>query len=217
VTPTLSCPLCGGADAFLHHTDRRGAYHRCAACALIYLDPAGWLSLDEEIARYRLHQNFDDDPRYQEFLNRLAAPVLERVPSGSRGLDYGCGPSTALAQILTRGGLPTVSYDPAFRADESVLNTKYDFVVCSEVLEHVHQPLVLLQRFASLVTPGGMVAVMTGFADQARPFGEWRYARDPTHVCFYSTPTMHWIAEVMGWRLELPAPNVALFATGSAG
>jgi hypothetical protein len=42
-------------------------------------------------------------------------------------------------------------------------------------------------------------------------FERWWYARDPTHVCFYTPTTLRWIATHHRWSLERPSTNVAIF------
>ena len=206
------CPLCRRDVGSPFHHAERGTFFRCETCALAFLDPTEWPSLDTEIARYELHENFAENPGYEDFLSRLAVPVMARVPAGSRGLDYGSGESDVLAAILTRSGRPTTAYDPAFRPDSAALTERYDFVVCSEVVEHVHDPRALFERFGRLVRPGGVVGVMTGMYDAAPSFADWWYIRDITHVCFYSRATMEWIARAFGWRVDFPTPGVTLFS-----
>lgn len=211
------CPLCGATRSSTLHEGDHGAFHRCARCALVFRDLAEWPSLDAEIARYELHDSDADDAGYQEFLSRLAEPVIARVPAGARGLDYGSGESDVLAERLTRSGRPTTPYDPAFRPSAAALKERYDFVVCSEVLEHVHEPRVLFERLGGLVRPGGIIGIMTGMYDAVPSFAEWWYIRDITHVCFYSEQTMQWIAREHGWSVEFPAPDVTLFVTQRNG
>lgn len=166
----------------------------------------------EEVVRYLHHHNEPSDG-YTAFLSRLAAPVIARVAPGSRGLDYGCGPVPVLGDLLTRWGMPTQSYDPLFRADEALVESSYDFVTCSEVVEHAHHPDALFSRLEELVRPGGIIAVMTSFHSAETPFETWWYRRDPSHACFFAPATMSWIAASRGWSLEMPAPNVSLFTT----
>ena len=208
----IPCPLCGTAEPTEFHHGARGAFLRCWLCALVFLDPAQWPSLDAEIARYELHENDDEDPRYQEFLSRLADPLIARTRPGDRGLDFGSGESDALAQLLTRAGRPTSAYDAAFRPDEALLRQQYDFVACSEVLEHAHSPRSVLDQLGRLVTPDGIIGIMTGMYDAVPSFADWWYIRDVTHVCFYSRPAMEWIAHAYAWSVEFPAPNVTVFA-----
>ena len=82
------------------------------------------------------------------------------------------------------------------------------------MLEHVHDPAQLLDRFVTLVRPGGVIGIMTGLIDDAGcPFEDWWYRRDPTHVCFYSRATMEWIARGRQWDVEFPVPNGVLLST----
>lgn len=147
------------------------------------------------------------------FLKRLADPVMERLPPGARGLDFGCGPAPVLSELLTSSGFPCVAYDPFFAPDESLLEAKYDFVTCSEVVEHAYDPAEMFATLRRLLAPGGLLGVMTTFYDASGSFADWWYQRDPTHVCFYNEETMRRIGERHGWRTDFPRPNVALFTT----
>lgn len=206
-----SCPLCGTANASELLAAERD-YWRCAECALVFVSPDQRPAFEEESRRYRLHRNDAQDAAYLAFLSRLADPMIAATPVGSRGLDYGCGPTPALAQLLTESGRPTESYDPLFFPDDSVLARAADFVTCSEVAEHAHDPRALLETLGRVVKPGGRVGIMTRWYD-GRDFAAWGYRRDVTHVCFFAQHTMRWIGEQFGWELFLPARDVALFAT----
>lgn len=165
----------------------------------------------EELLHYRTHENDALDARYRAFLARLTDPLVERLPPGAEGLDFGCGPGPALAKMLEERGFRVALYDPFFTPDTSVLGRTYDFVTCTEVIEHFHYPAEEFARLAGLLRSGGWLGVMTEMPKEDPDLPRWRYARDPTHVCFYRPETMVWIAETYGWRLELPRPDVALF------
>lgn len=205
-----ACTLCGSPDVtlLLHEPGRR--YFACSRCTLIFLDPANRLLPLQEILRYQTHRNSGDDPGYVAFLRRLADPVMAVVPAGARGLDFGCGPAPVLSELLTAAGRPTAFHDPLFHPTNT-LDARYDFVTCSEVVEHAHSPAALFEQLGTLVVPGGIIGVMTRFYGIEAPFERWWYRRDPTHVSFYDAGTFGWIARHRGWTLELPVPNVALF------
>jgi SAM-dependent methyltransferase len=169
----------------------------------VFRNPAQHLSDAEQLARYKEHRNALDDPAYLRFLSRLADPVAARLQPGASGLDFGCGPVPALAHLMESQGFPTASYDPHFRPDAEPLRRTYQFVTCSEVLEHIARPREALERMASLLEPAGLLGIMTQFRNAALPYERWWYRRDPTHVCFYSEATMHWIARRFGWTAEL--------------
>jgi SAM-dependent methyltransferase len=206
------CPLCASGATRRYCADSRGEYLLCQVCALVFMHPADRLTPMAEILRYYEHENDGSDPRYVGFLRRLADPLRDRLAPGACGLDFGCGPVPALAELLTAQGFPTVAFDPLFRPDDALLQAQYDFVACSEVVEHLHQPGLVFQQLASLLRPDGVIGVMTRFRGTEAPFADWWYRRDPTHVCFFSEPTMRWIAQRHGWSVAFPAPNVTLMA-----
>lgn len=188
------CPLCGGHDSEPFHRDQRRAYLRCGRCALVFVPPAYYLDRAAELAEYQRHENDPADPGYRRFLSRLAEPLLVRVAAGARGLDFGCGPGPALAQMLAEAGCEVSLYDSFFHPDPGALAGTYDFITATEVVEHLHQPGQELARLWSLLRPGGWLAVMTKLVLDADAFARWHYKNDPTHVCFFSRESWHWWA-----------------------
>ncbi|MCK5874963.1 MAG: class I SAM-dependent methyltransferase [Alcanivoracaceae bacterium] len=169
-------------------------YFRCRRCQLTFLDPAQLPDADAEQRHYDLHENDPNDPGYRAFLNRLAAPLCEQLTAGSEGLDFGCGPGPALARMLEERGHQMSVYDPLFAPHANALDRQYDFVTCTEVVEHFHQPEREFELLAGLVKPGGMLAIMTSLLHDGIDFQKWHYRRDPTHVCFYRQPTFIQVA-----------------------
>lgn len=207
----MKCPLCHAPSSGEPITAHGRRYHDCPTCGLIHLAPADWLAPADELAHYRLHQNDPDDPRYRAFLDRLAAPLREVLPPNAIGLDYGCGPGPTLSVMLGERGHATTDYDPFFVPDTGALRKQYDFITCSETAEHFHDPLGEFTRLFGMLRPRGVLGVMTEMVRDTQSLVAWRYARDPTHVCFYRPHTMQWIAARFHRRLQLPEPNVALF------
>lgn len=187
-------------------------YAQCAECNLISLDPTQRPLPLAEVVRYAQHQNAEDDAGYRRFLGLLLHPVLERLSAGAIGLDFGCGPAPVLAAMMTEAGYPTSGYDPVFAPQADLLAREYDFVVCSEVVEHLHHPASVFAMFGRLIARGGLVGIMTGLHRPEIPFETWWYRRDPTHVCFYSEATMRWIAARHGWSVVFPSADVVLFS-----
>jgi SAM-dependent methyltransferase len=186
-------------------------YWRCGTCQLIYLDPAHYLAAAEEKAQYLLHENEIDDEGYRTFLNRLAEPLLQRLRPGASGLDYGCGPGPALAAMCREAGHEMQVYDPFFAPEKSVLTQAYDFITCTEVVEHLHEPAKVFTLLDKCLKPGGWLGVMTSFYTEEIDFQKWHYPTDPTHVVFYNEETFSWLGEKMNWRRSFPAKNVVLF------
>jgi hypothetical protein len=211
-TGASPCPLCASdrTRPFAEAHGRR--YFDCGVCRLVHLAPADRPDAAAELAHYGTHRNDPADPGYRAFLDRLATPLAERLAPGAAGLDFGSGPGPALAIMLRERGFRVDTYDPFFAPDPEPLGRTYDFVTCTETAEHFFCPGDEFRRLAGLLRPGGWLGVMTEWVPEDRPFGEWRYARDPTHACFYRPATLIWIAARHGWRLEIPRRGVALFA-----
>jgi hypothetical protein len=169
------------------------------------------LSSAAERARYETHRNDPTDAAYRAFLNRLAAPLIPRLPPGACGLDYGAGPGPTLSVMLAEQGFPMSNYDPFFAPDRRALHRTYDFITCTETVEHFARPGEEFARLDALLRPGGWLGVMTQMEESDAAFADWWYARDPTHVAFYRASTMRWIAGRFRWRIESPAASVTLF------
>ena len=206
----VSCPLCAVRDvpAFFANAGRR--YFRCAVCDLVFIHPENRPRPLEEVTRYLAHENSGQNSGYVAFLRRLAEPMCARVPVGARGLDVGCGPVPVLSELLTATGRPTSHYDPLFHADGELLLHHYDFVTCSEVVEHAHDPAMLFAQLVELLQPAGTLGVMTSLHDASTNFATWWYVRDVTHVSFFSARTMRWVGARFGLSVELLG-NVALY------
>ena len=136
--------------------------------------------------------------------------MLERLPDGQSGLDYGCGSGPALAAMLTEAGHRMALYDTLFFPEQAVLRSTYDFITCTETAEHFHLPAEEFRTFDRLLRPGGWLAVMTCFRTDDAAFADWHYRRDPTHVVFYREETFRYLAERWGWECHIPAKDVAL-------
>ncbi|HEX5305313.1 MAG TPA: class I SAM-dependent methyltransferase [Dyella sp.] len=210
---SVACPLCGAAtgDPWRETT---GVYRHCSQCDLVSRDPATWLDAQAERAYYGTHDNRIDDPGYRRFLAQLAEPLMERLSPGARGLDYGCGAAPALAAMLTDAGFPTVGYDPFFAPDVALFDTRYDFVSCTEVLEHLHAPARDLVRIDTALRSGGWLGLMTELRPPLADFSRWHYHRDPTHVGFHSEASLRWIAARFGWRVVAIGRRVSLLRKG---
>lgn len=208
---TIRCTVCGARPLAFLVTAGGADYWRCQQCEATLMDPANWPDRQTEKAVYDLHDNDPADPGYRRFLGRLLEPLLAQLPESADGLDFGCGPGPALAQMLSARGHRTALYDPLYFPDTGVLSRRYDFVTATEVLEHLHNPAATLTVLDTLVKPGGWLAVMTCFQTDDARFANWHYRRDPTHVVFYRRSTLAWIAKHRGWSLTVPVKDVALF------
>lgn len=191
----------------LFHQAARGeqvrTFLRCPRCGLVHVPPEQRLDAAAERARYDLHENDSGDDGYRRFLSRLATPLLARLAPGSKGLDFGCGPSPVLADMLRSAGHDVAVYDPFYAADPAPLADTYDFITATEVVEHLHDPGAVLRQLWSCVRPGGVLALMTQLLPAPDDFSTWHYISDPTHVCFFGDRSFAWLGEELGTQPEL--------------
>jgi hypothetical protein len=214
--PAPACPLCqAAASPFFEDAGRGWRYARCEQCGLVFRADPGTPSFEEERRHYDHHDNRPSEG-YRAFLAPAAEALAARCAPGAEGLDYGCGPGPVLALMLGERGLKTALYDRHFAPSTAALERRYAFVACTEAAEHFSRPGEEFQRLAGLLEPGGWLALMTRLRGPDADFPLWHYRQDPTHLCFYSEPTLRWLAARFSWTLERPAPNLAVFRRSSS-
>lgn len=197
------CPLCRAATTDFYHQDKQRCYFRCDVCALVFADRTCLLSCQAEYAQYLLHNNDLNDAGYRQFLSRLSEPLLARLAgadssaghsAGYSGLDFGCGPGPLLARMLTEAGQQMQVWDPYFADNPAALQQQYDFICCSEAIEHFVNPQHEWQLWLQLLKPAGLLAIMTKRYTDLAAFRHWHYKNDPTHVSFFHQDTFSWLA-----------------------
>lgn len=205
------CPLCARGATEPFHRDRKREFFRCPQCDLVFVPPEFHLSPEAEKARYDFHRQSLEDSGYRDFLSRLFRPLVKKLQPGAHGLDFGCGQTPTLSVLFEEAGFTCSNYDLHFASDPVVLEKQYDFLTCSETMEHFYRPREEFERFLRLVKPGGWIGIMTQLRDEVPPFKNWFYKDDATHVCFFSRKTFQWLETRYGLKLELHPAGVALF------
>lgn len=204
-----ACPLCNTPSTAFHDDGKR-PYFQCPDCELVHVPRAWQLDSQAEKAVYDQHENQVQDPGYRAFLSRLADPLLERLPASSRGLDFGCGPGPALAAMLREQGHEVALYDLYYAPHEEVFKQQWDFITATEVVEHLGQPRVELERLWQCLKSGGWLALMTKRVTSPQAFATWHYKNDPTHISFFSESTFEWLAAHWQAELEIVANDVVI-------
>lgn len=207
---TGPCPLCDSPAAQLIARDDQRGYFRCPVCDLIFVAAQDHLSPDAEKSVYDHHENDVADLRYRHFLNRLFEPVASLLAPGSSGLDFGCGPGPALAAMFREAGHEMAVYDRYYADNKSVFEQVYDFIVSTEVFEHLQHPRQEIERLWKSLRPGGVLGVMTKRLNNRQKFTGWFYTADPTHIAYFSDRTFAWTAGWLDAELSLVCDDVIL-------
>lgn len=148
---------------------------------------------------------------------RYKCMYLDKMPPG-RLLEVGCGNGKRLARLQTLGWEVTgQEIDPI--ASEYVrkargidvhtgpletmeIAVKYDVVIMSHVIEHVHDPVALLTACNRVLEKNGLLVLLTPNAASYghRKFGAtWRGLEPPRHLHLFTSKTLVQISQQAGF------------------
>ncbi len=195
------CPLCESEETIVFYQKELRQFRSCKSCKLIFVPKEFQLGPKEEHAHYLTHNNDPNDQGYRRHLGKLTTPLLRKLTKASTGLDFGSGPGPTLSLIMTESGHTCVNYDAYFCPEEQRLQTNYDFIAMTEVIEHLSAPAEVITQLKDLLRPKGVLAVMTQLYDESIDFEKWYYKNDPTHITLFTIDSIHYIAK--RWELEL--------------
>jgi 2-polyprenyl-3-methyl-5-hydroxy-6-metoxy-1,4-benzoquinol methylase len=197
----MNCPLCCGQEHVLFDQDRLREYFQCLQCSLVFVPRHSLLSSIDELKRYEAHENNQDDPGYRSYLNQIVIATTPFLSKKMKGLDFGCGKTKILAELFSKNGFAMDSYDVFFHPEDKIWNQQYDFIVASEVIEHLRRPIEVMRQLKDLLTPGGQIFIKTKlYPGDAQKFKEWFYKRDTTHVQFFDTQSLEYLAKQLNMK-----------------
>ena len=220
--PSRACVLCGGEtpEAAVEQTRVRSnvrvfrneefAIWRCMNCGSIHAKDE--VDLGHYYAKYPFHDlplDWRLHNMYRSLLGRLRSAGLK--PS-DKILDYGCG-GGLLVQFLAKNGYRVQGFDEYSTrfGDRRVLDQSYDCIVSQDVIEHVAAPHALLDEFARLTNPGGLIALGTPNAsaiDLSRPEDFVHALHAPYHRHILSKNALIAAGEQQGWALARFYPTM---------
>lgn len=207
-----NCPLCHSGKVKEFFEDKRRSYFECLVCSLIHVPEEFHLTVEAEKAEYDLHQNNPDDFGYRQFLSKATKPLVGFLPANAYGIDFGCGSGPTLSSMLMEQGFQMDDFDPIYFPNLNLFSqgVVYDFVVSTEVVEHLRQPAETLKKIWSLLKPDGYLAIMTKQALSVMEFSNWHYKNDPAHICFWRSETFHWLANAFSARIVFKSNDVMI-------
>ena len=193
--------------------------------------------LRNECLSQKLNANIEPRLHLPKILDGFIALIGKRVsvpfgwltlanhPKG-RFMDVGCGAglTVALARQLGWDAMG-LEIDPAAvrTAQQSGLNIlestyeqltqyeqQFDCIVCSHVLEHVHDPRDLLAKLKVAIKPGGMLllSLPNSLSALRHYFGaNWRGLEAPRHLSIPSDPQLMKLLAESGFSIQSMADN----------
>jgi len=210
------CKICSHEVRTVFDRQFKVDYYFCPHCEFLFMDETAMVSPEREKAEYSTHQNTLDNEgyvnRFREFLKKAVIPFQTNPgPGGKRtALDFGSGPGDCvMAHVLREErGYDVDIYDVYFAPEKVYTDNTYDLITCTEVLEHLKDPMETLRLLKRHLKPNGILALMTLFhpITENNPEGEemfqqWWYRRDITHIGFFRPKTFRFIAHLLEMKL----------------
>jgi SAM-dependent methyltransferase len=186
------CPLCNSTSKVFYQYKKR-LYHQCDNCFGIFVDNSLILDRNAEKLRYEEHNNDVNDANYQQFVSPITDAILSKHNKSDQGLDFGAGTGPVIAKVLGDNNYNISLYDPFFQNQPELLEDKYDYIACCEVIEHFHEPYKEFGLLKRLLKKGALLYCMTDLYNEDVDFHKWYYKNDPTHVFIYPKKTIHWL------------------------
>jgi Methyltransferase domain len=183
----MICPLCQRKETELYDQDKQRSFMQCLGCNLVFVPRHELISETKEFDRYRAHENAEENEGYHFYLAGIRNQIIPHLSPHSRGLDFGSGKTKLLEHLLRERGHDVLSYDVYFYPESPYKKDKYDFIVLSEVIEHLRNPLETMSELKLLLDTRGKMFIKTRLLPVKREeFKDWFYKRDITHVQFFS-------------------------------
>jgi len=198
----MSCLICNHDTKKFLDEKSTIAYYYCPHCQCISKSQEHFKPISEQKARYDLHENDPEDEGYRAYFRRFLDFVLPLVGTPKSALDFGCGRSSLLAEMLKEEGTGADYYDPVYHPDNLDDSKKYELIVSTEVFEHLHAPKAIFAQLLEMLEEGGYLALQTQFhPNNVEAFKKWYYHLDPTHIIFFTPHTFSVMCEMYGCTL----------------
>ncbi len=221
----INCPLCGANDAGLMFK-RKDLRHRiseddfgvvkCRKCSLVYINPR---PSAEEIIDYYPDDFYDSDVDADELLKTLEwqlvlkSKYIEDLKPGNlldigcdkgefmfymqkrewkvKGIDFSIKPPNLFGLDIFHGELEKAGYLPE----------SFDLITLWAVLEHVYDPMKMLNYIYRLLKPGGKtVLAVTNY--NSLPAFFMRHDDIPRHTTLFTKRTLQKMLRLAGFSID---------------
>lgn len=206
----------------------------CQRCGLIYLNPrltkAANDKFYEEAYRKLLGQKdrplpdyFDDQRAHAQY--RILEFAGDVIPTGGRALDIGCSTGGILSLFKEKKGYDLYGVEPSlmhskFAQEHSGVTVYqdvfenlelernfFDFVLLTQVLNHLLDPLASLRKVRSILKPGGKVYVEVMDFVQATRIFPYQDCMTVDHPYMFCVETMQAMLRYAGFEVLRIVPD----------
>ncbi len=226
----VPCALCGARETRRLYAKFDYGIERCRRCGLIYANPRAPEA--RILARYTPEYFWDEylpaagapggqvDLEYQDQRHAsMLAFIRRHAPRARKMLEVGTGAGLFLKAAQRAGwetaGLELSQEGSAFarerlnldvrteRAEEmSFAAASFDVAVMFDVIEHLFDPVTVLEATRRAIAPGGMLIVSTPNYDALSRFVlgvDWAVLSPLEHVYYFTESTLAGMLRKSGW------------------
>jgi SAM-dependent methyltransferase len=222
-----ACRLCASRSRFTMEV-RGSRLFTCEACGYLQVDP---LPSEDTLRTIYGEQYFakskyrNDEAQILEQSRRARLLDKAGLPRGQKVLDFGCATGLFLEQIKDRYTAYGCDYsqeaiDLAKDIQPDLEKRLYasspanvlpddlpelDAITAWDVVEHLGDPVGTLERLASQLRPGGILALSTpdNGALTAKLLGRrWAFMTPPEHLGFFNIGNLRRLFERLGLKVE---------------
>jgi 2-polyprenyl-3-methyl-5-hydroxy-6-metoxy-1,4-benzoquinol methylase len=227
-----TCPICHGLGVLPAWRTDRFQLSRCAGCDHLFVSSGlearelegaydeSYYEAGEGSASGYADYLGDAPTRLRGFAGRLRQ-LEAHVPQRGRLLDYGCAVGL-FVKVARDAGWNAVGYERSAWAaaygrdtwkldivvgrgdEEPSFARQFDAVTMWDVLEHLEDPLAVVQRVVGWLKPGGVLALNTvnSASYGARRAGaHWRHVAPPHHLQYFCRRSLRQLLRACGLRL----------------
>lgn len=212
------CPVCKSTSSEFIGQAREGVtLRKCASCGLAFHNE---FSNEAEMLQYYSHYYHEDNLSFSSITQARFHTLLasfETYRESNRILDIGCGAGHFLKVAIESGWgaygneiasgafeqLSRIGVKPFFGELQSANYPDhfFDVVYCSEVLEHLLDPISLLSESVRILRPGGLLYLTTPNYDSLsrRLLGsKWRvFGKE--HICYFTPQVLAGVLGMVGF------------------
>jgi len=198
---------------------------QCRTCSLVYLNPRpSWDEIQKFYPVDYVGYNFKEAPALKKLIRRRGwlkkRQLVEKRKPGGTILDIGCGTGEFLQVMAQTGKWQVFGLEPNVHAAHYAARTTgadifcgrleeaeyppyfFDVITMWHVLEHLHEPISILEKIRKMLKPDGILIVAVPVLDSldAQIFGPYWSGYDvPRHMFTFSKTTLSKVLAASGF------------------
>ena len=220
----MICPICESSNHEKVAEKYSYDIHKCEACSLIFICP---LPSEQELTEF--YENYHKSKQYKDKIESKIKRAKKRIRSVTKDstksfLDIGCnlGFATEAARSLGHKAMGIDVDSDAIRQAKrrfpganfrympieelADMNEKFDVLYCSEVIEHLTDPVGFLRASKAVMNEGAVFFLTTpdiehySLSKNISKLVEWTTFRPPEHLLYFNKESLRKTFERAGFE-----------------